>query len=337
MQNALRNAAAVSAFVVGLVGWSLPAVAQDAPAPPVEGAKPKPKQRPAVARTAVPGSHISLAPPAGFAAADRFLGFGDEERMASIMITEQPSPFDQASAGMRDDKLLATRGMRVLSREDIRFGEREAFLVRVTQSAAGVDFEKFIVVTPVPGGTAVVAATFRVADADALRAPLEKAVRGLVISETKHPDVVPFAMGESPRLELAHQARGLAVYCRPGTFGKSAPGAPLVVVARSIATGDTSDHAAFARRRLRGTARIKDVREIVAKELELDGLPTIELTALATRDDAEGDMFLLHVMLFDEEGGYWLIQAMVAAEERADWEPEFRAMVEGFRRTKPSK
>ncbi len=327
--------AALLVGVLGLVGTPS-AQAQDEAAPPtpVAGTPSPSSQKPPIAakRIPVPGTHVALVPPAGFVKAERYSGFGDEKRSASILVNELPGPYEATVSGMRDDEKLASRGMTVVSREDIKIGARTALLLRVMQEARGIEMERFILVAPVPDGTALMSATFRVSDADALRAPMEKCLRELTISKTRHPDVMRFALGKAKRLEIGHHTRVGTIYCEPGTFGKSKPGAPLVIVAPSVSKIAAGERVNFAKRRLAATAQMTNLRDSAVKELRVDGLEAVEITTTATHAGTSDAMFVLQLVLFEEDGNYWVLQAMVAANAREDWEPEFRTMIDGFRR-----
>ncbi|MEA2562724.1 MAG: hypothetical protein QOH06_4228 [Acidobacteriota bacterium] len=64
----------------------------------------------------VPGTGISLQPPAGFALAEDYPGFQSAEQQASIMVTRMPAPVAEIRKAMTKDT-LATRGITLLLTE----------------------------------------------------------------------------------------------------------------------------------------------------------------------------------------------------------------------------
>jgi hypothetical protein len=84
----------------------------------------------------VPGTKVSLVPPATLKPSDRFPGFGDEETKSSIMITEMPAPYSEMAKAMTKEawaakgEPLATKGMTMLSRKEISLNGRPGIKIR---------------------------------------------------------------------------------------------------------------------------------------------------------------------------------------------------------------
>ena len=90
----------------------------------------------------VPGTAVSLTPPDGFVAANRFPGFMNESTRSSIMISEIPGPYAEATAGLHDPKRLQAQGMRLLGQSAAKVDGHAALLLQIEQTAYGTLFRK---------------------------------------------------------------------------------------------------------------------------------------------------------------------------------------------------
>lgn len=107
----------------------------------------------------IPGTNVSLQPPAGFERSESFPGFQSAEQQASIMVTQMPAPVAEVMKGMNKET-LATRGMTLLSSNPETAGGRDALLLQVAQAAGGAEYLKWMLVTGDPKSTVLVVGTF---------------------------------------------------------------------------------------------------------------------------------------------------------------------------------
>lgn len=80
----------------------------------------------------IPGTSVTLEPPPGLAASDRFAGFMDPRTGASINVTDLPAPFREVADGFR----LMVVGLSLT--EDAPIADRRAFAARRVQQTASV-------------------------------------------------------------------------------------------------------------------------------------------------------------------------------------------------------
>ncbi len=77
----------------------------------------------------VPGTSVSLPPPAGFIPADRFPGFMKESTGSSIMVSEIPGPYAEVTAGFSDKRQMQARGMTLLDHSSVTVDRQRAMLL----------------------------------------------------------------------------------------------------------------------------------------------------------------------------------------------------------------
>jgi hypothetical protein len=97
------------------------------------------------AYTTVRGSKISLIKPDGFTDSGTFPGFQQEDSGASIVVTEIPGPYSKVTSGF-NTATLKTRGITLVSKENIQIDRYQGLLLQVNQSLDARLFSKWITV-----------------------------------------------------------------------------------------------------------------------------------------------------------------------------------------------
>lgn len=282
----------------------------------------------------VTGTSVTLEPPAGFVQETRFPGFGDAGRGASIMVTEIPGPIAQVRAGMTKTG-LAGRGMTLVESEETKVGGEEAQLVRVTQSAAGVTYEKWLLLVGSASSSVVVVATYKEGDAPSLRESMKRALLSTHRAAGEAGDRLEgltFRIDETERLKIASRVSNLLILTAGGVAGPVDPENALLVVGASINDVDLSDLAAFAERRLRQIEQVSGVAHLEGAALEVGGLPAYELTATAS-DKSTAKPLRVYQLVVADGSTYFLAQGLVGATKAGEFVPEFRAVARSLRRT----
>ncbi len=168
----------------------------------------------------VPGTGVSLAPPPGFVPSQRFPGFQHEAKGASIMVTEVPGPAAQMQQGMTRE-VLASRGMTLLRSQTVKIGGSDALLVHASQSAAGKDFLKWMLIAGDAKRTVMIVGTFPKA-ATELSLPLKRALLSASWSAAAKPapyEGLAFRVDPTVRLKLAGRVGNTLVFSESGIMG----------------------------------------------------------------------------------------------------------------------
>jgi hypothetical protein len=285
----------------------------------------------------VPGTRVSLEPPAGFEPAARFPGFQQPDTAASIMVTEIPGPFGKVRGGMNREG-LASRGMTLLHSEPATIpGAAEGLLVHVHQHAEDVLFAKWMVVCGDESASVLVTATFPESLVETLEAPLRRAVLSTVLAREGPADAfegLPFRVDPGPGLRVGSRMGNMLSLTPDGGSAPLAPGVPRCFVGLSVAEADLTDLRAFAEGNARRTVTVRGVQVLRGRPLRIDGLEAWELEADA-KHSASGLPLRLYQVVISEGRDYVLIVGMVEASRAADYVPAFRHVAESFSRRPP--
>lgn len=282
----------------------------------------------------VAGTKVWLEPPAGFAAETQFPGFRNAEADATIMVTEVSGPIDRLRSGMTKSG-LAGRGMTLVETSDVKVGDHDAQLLLVSQSAAGVVFEKWIVVFGSSTDSVFIVATYPGSSAKALREPMRKAMlsaRWKPGAEIDHFEGLPFRVTESAGLKIANRVSNLLMFTEGGVEGAVAPNDPLLVVGASISEVDLRDLKAFSETRLRQVEQISDVKNVIGSATKVDGLSAYEIMADAA-DAKSATPLRVYQLVVADGSRYFLAQGFVGATRVDEFLPQFREVANSIRRS----
>jgi hypothetical protein len=285
---------------------------------------------------AVAGTRVTLQPPAGFVAADRFSGFVHVASGSSIMITEMPAPLAELRAAFTREQ-MAPRGMILRSSEAQTVGGRTGVLVALSQSAAGVTYDKWVLVLGDSTASTMVTATYPQARAGELSEPMKQAVLSTRLSAGGPADPLEglrFRIDAGPRLRMATRMGNVLLFNEGGTLpasGGADPAAPLLTAGSSFSPVDLSDLAGFSRERLLASDPVLPVRNITGGPVTIDGAEAYELFA----DAADGSVRQKFYQVIIPDGRHYvIIQGLVGADRAAEWTPYFQTVARSLRRTR---
>lgn len=283
---------------------------------------------------AVAGTRVTLQPPAGFVVADRFPGFVQAERGASIMVTEIPGPASEILAAFTREQ-LAPRGMTLRSSEPRTVAGRTGLLIALSQSAAGTTYDKWIVAFGDSVGATLVTATYPQAHAAELSEPMKQAVLSARPSADGPADPfegLRFSIDPGPRLRIATRMGNVLLFNEGGTLpasGGADPAAPFLTAGSSFSPVDLGDLAGFSRERLLASDPVLPLRNITGGPVTIDGSEAYELFA----DAAEGSVRQKFYQVIIPDGShYFIVQGLVGADRAAEWIPYFQTVARGLRR-----
>ncbi len=281
----------------------------------------------------IPGTDVSLPLPEGFAVAPDFPGIGVDADLTSVLVTELPVPY--AISKQRFDAASLARGGVTLRRSDpIRVDGHEGLLLHATQTAAGLEFRKWLVVFGDDTDSILLAATTPLDQEARHQDALVETLRGAKWHKTaERVSELPFRIGEVPPFEIVSSASNAVVLADPSF---EAPGVvpSLVTVGVSQATVQIGSLAGFARHRLTETPSIKEAEITSETDVELDGMPARRIEATAV--DLEQDRPVRVLQLLATDGShYFLVQGIADASRAEIFEPRFDRVGAVFTRTSP--
>jgi hypothetical protein len=283
--------------------------------------------------TRVPGSSVVLEPPSGFTASSRFSGFESAEQQASIMVTEVPGPFSGITAGL-NARGLASRGMTLISSARRQVDGRQALLIQAAQTANGVEFLKWMLAAGDATQTTMIVATFPRASEAQLSDAMRAAVLSVRWAAGAAPDPfegLPYRVSPTRSLKVAGRMNNLLVLSESGNLKPQGPNAAMFIVGSSVSPVRIDDLAAFAETRAKQTKQMRDI--VVSRQgpISVGGTNAHELVAEGI-DTSSGRRVTLYQVLLPENGGYVLMQGLVASTRAAAVIPEFREAAASFQR-----
>jgi hypothetical protein len=285
---------------------------------------------------------VSLDPPRGFVTAQRFAGFQNEVKGASIMVTELPGPASEMQKGMTREP-LASRGMTLLRSQTVKARGGNAVLIHVSQSASGIDFLKWILIAGDAKQTVMVVGMFPKGAAE-MSLPLKQAVLSATWSggagkpqplEPARPyEGLAFRVDPTPALKLAGRVGNTLVFTESGSMGPGDADQAILVIGGSVSEASIKDVGAFAKERAGRSTQVGTLRNIKGRALTGDGLPGYELLADAQDARTGRDMRMYQLVLADQST-YYLAQGFVAAERAPALVEQFRQVTGSFRLLHP--
>lgn len=284
----------------------------------------------------VPGTKVSLAPPAGFLAARQYPGFEQESGPASIMVTELPGPAGDMLRAMTGEA-LATRGLILVTAHDRTISGHPARLLHIRQQTVNGDALKWMLITGDGATTIMIVGTYPAAGSAATGSAIQQSLLTTAWGTSTPVNAfegLPFHVTPTARLKLAHRVSNMLTFTESGTMGSPGSTEALYLVGHSIGYGDLGDLRTFSETRARQTTLTTGVGNFAGRIVQVDGRDAYELEADAV-DSRSGLPLRLYQVIIPDETGYFIAQGLSGADRARVMVPEFRAVTASFRRDTP--
>lgn len=270
-----------------------------------------------------------MVPPSGFVAATKFSGFQNEEKGASIMVTELPPPYQQIADGFTAEA-LKMNGMTLVSRNTVDFNNSKATLIKVTQSANGTTFIKQMLLFGTGRETVMINGIYPEASKS-----MEEKIRQSLFSTVYNADqnldpagAAPFTVNvEGTRFKPARLVTGSLLYSVDGEIPTEKP---TIIITNSLSKVVINNQEEFARQRLKRLpqGQHNEVREI--REVTIDNMKGYEIVADGKTKEGKPEL-VVQTMLFKNEGEYYIILAQAKEDFEANLKT-FRQITATFKR-----
>jgi len=281
----------------------------------------------------VPGTNVTLSPPAGFAVARQYPGFEHAEAQASIVVTELPVAATDMMRSMTAPA-LSTKGMSLIAARDIVIAEKPARLLHVRQAAPGGSVLKWILIAGHGKATMMIVGTFPEAASPDVGEAICKSVLSASWSSAAPVDSfegLPFRLTPTASLKLARRVSNTLMFTESGTTGSPGSTEALYIAGHSIGQGRITDARTFAESRAKQTDRLTGVTGFTSRPISIDGAAAYELEADAI-DSRSGRPMRLYQVIIPDETGYFILQGISRADRASEIVPEFRRLTASFRR-----
>lgn len=291
-------------------------------------------QKPQAQGASIVGTKVSLKPPDGFTPSPQFPGYSHESLGSSIMVTELPAPFAEASAGFSNPSQLMKRGMTLLSKQEVKVNGRGGLLVQVKQNAFGTEYLKWLLLLGDEKETIMIVAMFPKELNDELSEKLKASV--LTATWDRKKEISPteglnFTVNEKGDLKLAKRIANSLTFTKSGILPSKDVDDPLFIVAPSLSKMEIGNPEEFAKTRVLQTATIKDIEIEHLNKVTIDTLNGSEIVAKGEDKETGQPMVLYQVILFEEQG-YFLMQGLISNRNRQPYVEVFREMARTFKR-----
>ena len=255
-------------------------------------------QAPALQR--VPGTTVSMAPPAGFVAAADFSGFKERDGAASIMVSElPPEAYPQISAVFGDldaaRAAFATKGISIGALKRVDGASGTVLLLSGTQAVGSQVFKKWMALFK---GRKTVLITIQALDASPLteaaaQKTIESVALGAPASAQEKIAELPFAIDVKPPFRIVDTIGGSTVLLTAGDRDVDPDGKqPMMVVAMAPSGAiPTADLAGTARALAAQTQGLGDATVDTEKAIPFAGGDGILLSG-KTRDGRRFSQYL---------------------------------------------
>lgn len=284
----------------------------------------------------IPGTKISINPPAGFVTATQFPGYVMESAGSSIMVTPIPGgPFPEVSKGFTSSG-LASQGMKLLEIQKTKIGSADGVLIHASQSAHEIEFLKWTLVFGNNTETTIVAATFPKQLEEQLSNILKESILSTEWQEAMNLDFmegVDFRVSESGSLKFASKIGNTLILTENGIFPQKEPGAPTVIVGASISQGwkIPTEPKEFSIQRLQQTKTLGSIKMIEGRNIEIDGLDGYIVFAEGVDHESREEIYIEQCLLFTNDGHY-IFQALIGKKQKADYTTNFQKILHSFKR-----
>ena len=281
----------------------------------------------------VPGTNVSLEPPAGFSPARQYPGFEQMSGQASIMVTELPGSAADMLRAMTGEA-LATRGLILMTAHDQEVSGHPARLLNIRQRTINGDALKWMLITGDRATTIMIVGTYPAAGSPSTGSAIQQSLLTTAWGTTTAVNTfegLPFRVTPTARLKLANRVSNMLTFTESGTMGSPGSTEALYLVGHSIGQGDLRDLQAFSETRARQTTLTTGVGNFAGRVVQVDGLDAYELEADAL-DSRSGLPLRLYQVIIPDGTGYFIAQGVSGADRARVMVPEFKAVTASFRR-----
>lgn len=285
------------------------------------------------AEVAVPGTKVKLVPPAGLSATKQFPGFFDEESNASILVTEMPAPYSEMSKVFTKES-LASKGITLISKEEISVGESPGLLLHVRQEVQ-VAVLKWMVITGNETEVVMITGTFPEDLKTRWSLPLRNSVLGAKWEANLKTDPLAglvFTIQDDPELKFAKRISNMIALTKNGELPGKPNNDPLFIVGPAIGRAIIVNKKEFAERRLYqhpdvSISKIKNVAEVA-----IAGLQGYEFIAEGKQTkNVFGSIIIHQTILFDDDS-YFLLVGFAPLDKEKQYLEIFQRVSKTFRK-----
>lgn len=256
----------------------------------------------------VTGTKYSLIPPAAFTPSSSFSGFENTKLSSSIIITEIPASFEAINKSFTAEA-LKTRGMVLISIENIDFNKSPAAFITLSQELNGIKFLKQILAFGDDKKSVLVNGIYPEKN-KTIEAEIKTSLFSIQYNENQKDDplaAVKFTIDVTGSgLQPAKYMMGSIIYTHDGKIPTQKP---------SLLAGNSISKVVIENRKEYAIKRFKELQggESIAitenNAIKIDNLQGFEIIAKGKNKEQQEEL-TYQVMLFTETNDYFIIVGM---------------------------
>lgn len=251
------------------------------------------------------------------------------------MVTEMKAPIAEVTRGFSDANAVAERGMKVISREEIK--NQDGIVLQIEQRTQHGVFSKWIYATGDANETLFVTASFPRDSANNLSDEMKRCVLSAQWDRAAKPMANELGFSVQPAGDLLpnNTVSNSLMFSTRGVAVVEKDDEALFVATPSISTVVPENAREYAENRIKQLP--KDFSNLTIKSsapVEIDGLKGYEVIAEAD-DNFKGRMrrVMIHQTMLFDESSYFLMLGIVESSNAEKNLEAFRTMARSFKRT----
>ncbi len=275
-----------------------------------------------------------MIPPVSFEPSSNFKGFqNSKDQTTMIMVLEIPGPYSEVSKGFNSE-MLKTKGMELKSLKEVKVAEYNGLLIELDQPANGLIFSKQILIYGNDKSSTLINGIYQ-KDSLQLGKKIEESILTTFVDsklESNPREALNYKLDENAGSLKFHSVIGNGMlFNRDLKTPTQSEDKATLITDKSFSNIEISNKKLFCISRLKKYP--EDYSIIPSKginEIELDNLKGFEL--FAKNNDRENEE-MYQVILFDDNGGYYLFVGTYLAESKNAM-TDVRNVIKTFKRIK---
>ena len=284
----------------------------------------------------IPGTDITLSPPANFITATSFVGFQQIETFSTIKIAQLEQPYAEALLEANQQR-ADTSGAPVPDSLSLRVGTREAQLFALTTKISGETFNQWLLIIGDAHRSISITATYPDWAAATMSDPLRESLLSAQWLRSAQQQLfydLPFVVSETADLKFTKRTANMLILADAPPTGSVQTTTPAMVIGHLTSDTPIIDIKAFSHAQLAKLKTIELVDLVNEGEVKVDGIRAYKITATA-RSVATGDILSFGQILAFQEYRYLLIHQSVREAAFGAYEAQFAEVVASLRFKQP--
>lgn len=280
----------------------------------------------------VPGTKVSMIPPAGFQTSPNFAGFQDLSTGSFIMVVEMPGSYYDASIGFTD-QALRKQGLSVDQRNEITINGYAGLLIYASQQTVNGMYDKIILTFGDTSNTVIINGGTLINQGNTF-SQIETAVLSTYFD--KYMTIDPLAGLDfevdisNTKFQFGHMMAGTVIYTADGKVPTESEDKSNISIGKSFSELEITDRRVFAMNRFLDLPIIDVLDTSSIKPVRIDRLEGYEIIAEVRDEKTMLPELVYQTMLFDGNEYY-----LIVGRSNQDYEKHielFRQIANTFKR-----